>query len=167
LPVKVTRQSRIQHYYDELNNLLKNEKWEEADRLTSKLMVYIAQREKENYLDINSINNFSCTDLKEIDRHWVANSNKRFGFNAQKEIWIRNNKQDDFFQFAREVGWYDGNGQRLTYEDLMKSIKSDKKNYQGSLPTVSFEGITRPSGNGLWEEQKSFFFKLLSRYSSC
>ncbi len=140
-----------EHYYAELDNLLKNKKWEAADRLTSKLMVYIANREKEQYLDYDNINSFSCPDLQRINKLWV-HSDKRFGFSVQKEIWINTGNKlgikredwttkdgENYYKFAAAVGWYNfgdnetgtvgSQGQRRgemeTYEELLKRIESN------------------------------------------
>ena len=152
-----------EHYYAELDNLLKNKKWEAADRLTSKLMVYIANREKEQYLDYDNINRFSCGELQKIDQRWVDNSNKRFGFSVQKKIWKQTGNrlgikredwttkdEENYYKFAAAVGWYNfgdnetgtlgSQGQRrgdmvVTYEELLKRIESNPK-IRGSLPCV-------------------------------
>ncbi len=149
-----------EHYYAELDNLLKNKKWEAADRLTSKLMLYIANREKEQYLDYDNINRFSCGELQKIDQRWVDNSNKRFGFSVQKKIWKQTGNrlgikredwttkdEENYYKFAAAVGWYNfgdnetgtvgSQGQRrgdvVTYEELLKGIESNPE-MVGSLP---------------------------------
>ncbi|MDF5720200.1 MAG: GUN4 domain-containing protein [Rhizonema sp. PD37] len=146
------------YYYAELDNLLENHQWETADRLTSTLMLYVAKKEEQGYLDYGNINSFSCPELRKIDQLWVANSNKRFGFSVQKEIWMKtgnrlgikpaqwNDKDSkNYLQFARAVGWYDdkvrdnatGNsrGAFVSYEQLYEGIKKHPKS-RGSLPLI-------------------------------
>ena len=48
-------------------------------------MLAVAKREKE--LDVNSIDNFPCEDLRTIDQLWVKYSDGRFGFSVQKRIY--------------------------------------------------------------------------------
>ncbi|WP_372743786.1 GUN4 domain-containing protein [Nostoc sp. C052] len=57
-----------------------------ADRETDNLMLNIAKRETERYLDYKQINSFSCDDLRKIDQLWISNSDNRFGFSVQKKI---------------------------------------------------------------------------------
>ncbi|MFB2922542.1 protein kinase domain-containing protein [Aerosakkonema funiforme] len=73
--------------YRKLRDLLKAGNWKEADEETGRVMLKAAGREKEGWLDDESINKFPCTDLRTIDRLWVKYSKGRFGFSVQKRIW--------------------------------------------------------------------------------
>ncbi len=147
------------HYLDELNNLLANKKWEEADRKTYELMLYIANREEEGSLRIEDIEKFSCLDLKKIDLLWVDNSNERFGFSVQQQIWKDTGNQlgitniwkdkgnqvlptkvidmEKFWHFLSRIGWYDSN--KKVQLSRTKVIEVVNKNYKvapnGILPT--------------------------------
>ena len=57
---KEVEESLTQHYLDELNNLLANKKWREADDRNIRLMLYVANREEQGYFDVESLKNFSC-----------------------------------------------------------------------------------------------------------
>ncbi|MEA5478376.1 GUN4 domain-containing protein [Pseudanabaena galeata UHCC 0370] len=74
--------------YSELDKLLKNKQWFEADILTDKLMLKISGREKEGWLYLESIKKFPCKDLLTIDRLWVNSSNGLYGFSVQKDIYV-------------------------------------------------------------------------------
>ncbi len=73
--------------YSHLQALLVLENWTGADRETKRIMLKIANREKEDFLDLKSIEAFPLTDLRTIDRLWVKYSAGRFGFSTQKRIW--------------------------------------------------------------------------------
>jgi hypothetical protein len=120
------------HYYAELNNLLKNKKWKSADIITWQLMLYIAKRERENNLDIESIQNFSCPELQEIDKLWQKYSNGRFGFSLQKRIYSNTGNKsgnldaEAYKRFVELVGWYDPNeSQWRPYEKVMEVVEKD------------------------------------------
>ncbi|NJN09598.1 MAG: GUN4 domain-containing protein [Richelia sp. RM1_1_1] len=83
------RDSLRKYLFGELEYFLKRQDWEEADKKTWKLMLFIANREKESSLDIPQVNNFPCSELKKIDDLWVENSGGKFGFSVQKKIWIK------------------------------------------------------------------------------
>ncbi len=124
-----------QNLYAQLEHSLKTKDWEAADEQTNQLMLYIAKREKELYLDDNDINNFSCPDLQRIDKLWVTNSDNRFGFSVQKEIWDKN--PENYISFAKAVGWYDdkaNGGDFVSYDELLRRIKDNPDTYRGSLP---------------------------------
>jgi eukaryotic-like serine/threonine-protein kinase len=73
----------------------------------------VAKREKEGWLDVNSIDNFPCVDLRTIDQLWVKYSNGRFGFSVQKRIYqsLGGTRQYDkkiWEAFGDKVGWRKG-----------------------------------------------------------
>ena len=150
-------ESHTQYLYTQLQYFLEAKNWPEADQQTTKLMLNIAKREKEGYLDYNSINTFSCPNLKRIDQLWVINSNKRFGFSVQKEIWIQTGNRlgvrpeewsdedfENYERFSRVVGWYDdkvrvnetgSSGGFVSYDELLSRVKTNPfKSPRGSLP---------------------------------
>ena len=75
--------------YTKLRDLLVAQKFKEADQETARVMLWVASRGKKwlEFLDPESINEFPCSDLRTIDQLWVQNSNGRFGFSVQKEIY--------------------------------------------------------------------------------
>ncbi|MDF5720747.1 MAG: GUN4 domain-containing protein [Rhizonema sp. PD37] len=89
--------------YTRLENFLASGNWKYADQETRLIMLNIAQREKEGWLDINSISNFKSTDLCTINQLWMKYSDGHFGFSIQKSIWqdVENNEQ----AFSYKVGW--------------------------------------------------------------
>ncbi len=79
-------------------------------------MVFIANTK--DYLFIEGINNFSCSDLKKIDEYWIQNSGGRFSFSVQKKIWddtgnrlsiteLKKSDIENYLRFAYHIGWYD------------------------------------------------------------
>ncbi|MEH2233978.1 MAG: serine/threonine-protein kinase [Nostoc sp.] len=95
-------------YYQNLENLLKAKKWKEADEITTRIMLKVAKKEEQRSLDLESINNFPCTDLHTIDQLWVKYSNGHFGFSVQKRIWLECGGKVDYETECRlgdRVGW--------------------------------------------------------------
>ena len=157
---KRVEQSLTKHLYAQLIYFLNAKNWAEADRQTYQLMLNIAKREGEEYLDYNSIKSFSCPDLQRIDKLWF-NSDNRFGFRVQKEIWIRTGNRlgiepaqwndldvTNYFRFAKAVwavGWYDDKVRKnatgdsrgafeVSLDELYEGIKKHHEGYRGSLP---------------------------------
>ncbi|MDZ7963135.1 MAG: GUN4 domain-containing protein [Aulosira sp. DedQUE10] len=96
--------------YKRLRNLLEAGKWKEADAETLAVMLKASGREVEGWLNIKSINNFPCKDLRTIDQLWVKYSNQCFGFSVQKRIWesVGGNPDADheiYEVFVDLVGW--------------------------------------------------------------
>lgn len=98
--------------YGKLRDLLKAGSWKEADEETARVMLKVAGREEEGWLDIPDIENFPCTDLGTIDRLWVKYSKGRFGFSVQKRIWESVGGKpgeydyETYKKFGEKVGWY-------------------------------------------------------------
>ena len=103
--------------YRKLRDLLKAGNWKEADEETKWVMLAVAKRENERWLNDKSIDNFPCEDLRTIDNLWVKYSNGKFGLSVQKslyesfggrgiydcdysEIWLQ-----IWSEFADKVGW--------------------------------------------------------------
>ncbi|MBD2209947.1 GUN4 domain-containing protein [Nostoc linckia FACHB-104] len=163
--IEKVEQSLTQYLYAQLEYYLKAKNWQAADEQTYKLMLNIAKREEQGYLDYDDINNFSCPDLQKIDKLWVTNSDKRFGFSVQKEIWDKNSQ--DYISFAKAVGWYDdkiAGGDFVRYEELLKHIKYNPS-YRGSLPIIRLTSRYRFYLYG--KERVGNTISLFSRTATC
>lgn len=59
----------------ELESLMQQEKWQDADQKYWDFILFIVNREEEGDLTDEKIKNFSCPDLKKLDELWKKNSN--------------------------------------------------------------------------------------------
>lgn len=100
--------------YKNLEKLLKNGKFEEADQETFNLMRSIAKLKNNqiNFDGKNDILTFDCEALHTIDMLWTVNSNNCFGFSIQNQIWIEEGGKPGMYddtetsdRFASRVGW--------------------------------------------------------------
>ncbi|MEM9542723.1 MAG: GUN4 domain-containing protein [Cyanobacteria bacterium P01_E01_bin.42] len=135
-PVVPSRNQVTPSRYRRLEALLKGGKWKEADEETRKVMLQVAGREKEGWLNTDSIDNFPCEDLRAIDQIWVKYSNGRFGFSVQKRIYkekggTQNLDSSIWVKFCDRVGWRDEKtGTWLYYKDLIFNTSAP----EGHLP---------------------------------
>jgi hypothetical protein len=116
-----------------LEDYLKNQQWQKANRETSRVMLQTMGREEDRYLSINEITNFPCADLRKIDQLWVKYSKGKFGFSVQKKIYqsLGGTKESNkvvWDTFGDKVGWRKG-GKWLGHE-----------HYEGHLPVLHLEG---------------------------
>jgi len=94
--------------YEKLQKLLAVGEWKAADQETARVILQVAGREKNGWLDLDSINNFPCEDLRTIDQLWVKYSNGRFGFSVQKNIWLECGGKVDYeteLELGKRIGW--------------------------------------------------------------
>ena len=103
--------------YTSLRDLLKAEKWSEADLQTYRLIEEIVktakQKNKHVFIELKTIAEFSCPDIRTIDFLWKKYTGNKFGFSSQQEVWQSVNQKGDFStqtwrRFATEVGWKEG-----------------------------------------------------------
>lgn len=73
--------------YTQLEKLLANQQWQDADLETRKLMLQAVNRLEVGWFRAEDLQNFPRTDLLAIDRLWNQASNGRFGFQVQARIW--------------------------------------------------------------------------------
>ena len=125
--------------YRKLRDLLAARKWKEADKETLRVILAVAQREQQGWLNTSSIDNFSCEDLHIIDQLWVKYSNGKFGFSVQRKIYqglggTRNYDKKIWEAFGDKVGWRRG-GQWFYYQDITFDNKTQKVQF-GNFPRM-------------------------------
>lgn len=137
---KTVIESLKNHYLKELENLLINNKWQEANSQTKKIMLLISGRETEGWFDIESLTNFNCEDLRRIDGYWKKYSKDHFGFSVQNNIY--NNLNKSVNNFGESVGWYDQERNWINnqYSDLPPNSPTfGKYAKKGHLPFLEDE----------------------------
>ncbi|MBR8833346.1 MAG: GUN4 domain-containing protein [Stigonema ocellatum SAG 48.90 = DSM 106950] len=106
--------------YTQLENILAQHKWKEADIETTKLMLQVMRKNYWNEVYKEDIENFSCKDLQIIDQLWEQYSYGYFGFSVQQSIWSEMGGQVDYETEKRlgdRLGWRK-EGNWLDYEQL-------------------------------------------------
>lgn len=124
--------------------------WKEADDETRSLMLQIAKRQRQGWLDSESIKKLSCQDLRTINKLWTRYSNNRFGFSVQQKIYLEcGGKPDGEFyedawqKFAVRIGWKNRRNW-ISPSDVIYSISAP----EGHLPTG--KGMGRLDVHGWW-----------------
>ncbi len=132
--------------YSKLRDLLKAEKWEEADLETWNVMLKAANSESQVWLDPAALKKFPCKDLRTIDELWVIASNGHFGFSVQKQIWADCGSpislETDWDNFFVKVGW------QGSAEGSNALFYSPINSPSGELPFMGWEE------KNPWEEKK-------------
>jgi len=131
--------------YTQLRDLLAAGKWKEAHEETLAVMLKASGREKDSWLDTESIENFPCTDLRTIDQLWVKYSNGRFGFSVQKRIWESvggkpNADYETFEKFGDRVGWLVKN-KLLDHKDLQLNLNAPLGHLPSHIDLIGFDSL--------------------------
>lgn len=114
---KSIKPASVSPIFENLDSSLKARNWQQANAETFALMLQLAGRKKEGWLDPTSLISFSCSDLKTIDQLWVKYSNGLFGFSVQKRIYLATGNRlgavdetdsKEWTNFADSVGWKRG-----------------------------------------------------------
>ncbi|MEH2216039.1 MAG: AAA-like domain-containing protein [Nostoc sp.] len=67
----VYAQSLKEHLLNELDYLMQQQRWREADSKNWQFILYSAGKEEQGYLDLTDFKNFNCKDLKQLDTLWL------------------------------------------------------------------------------------------------
>ena len=160
-------QSLKQHLLNELDYLMKQQRWREADSKNWQFILYSAGKEKQGYLSLTDVKNFNCKDLKQLDTLWVNNSKGYFGYSIQKKIYLASGNSLDFDwekddwknwnekgynDFTKSVGWTGQDGEWRRYEELPMNLRDDTQelSMRGELPRILISSIVR-SGSGRFD----------------
>ncbi|MGF1481315.1 MAG: GUN4 domain-containing protein [Cyanophyceae cyanobacterium] len=137
--------------YNRLQDLLMAQNYPDADWETYRVVLEVADREREGWLRHTDIDDFPGPDLRAIDRLWVAYSGGRFGFSVQKRIYqnlggTREYNEEIWQAFGDRVGWR-GRDNWLSYAQLTFNLNAP----EGHLPAaggVWVGGVPRVVGWG-------------------
>ena len=92
--------------YQPLQQLLINQNFKEADKLTQEYLCQLAGlniNSHRKWLYFTDIESIPIEDLLQIDLLWQIYSQGKFGFSIQRKIWItKKYKWNDFF---KSIGW--------------------------------------------------------------
>ena len=129
--------------YQNLERLLANRDYLEADKETWKLLLQIANRSLQGALTLKDIIRFPHKELKLIDSLWQDYSNGHFGLSIQRKIYLNLQKETkrDYFawqKFAENVGWYKQENW-LKYSELTFNLQGCK----GHLPACCIDIFSR------------------------
>lgn len=95
--------------YFKLKELLENNQWHQADRLTRLIMLKLAGRAKDEWLRPEDIKAIPMQDFVLIDLLWFKFSEGYYSFTAQLIVWEKVGSpcfdNDDWEQFGVNVGW--------------------------------------------------------------
>jgi hypothetical protein len=109
--------SEVDADYNGLQELLQNKKFKEADFETTRIMLWILSKRIDESWTIEDFQDFPFTDLRTINNLWLAESNNKFGFSIQQEVWITINnssnpkiyKNQNFKNFIKALDWENEN----------------------------------------------------------
>ncbi len=108
-PIETLKSDRLLDY-GPLQDLLRAGNWEEANAVTSTLMLKAGGQLERGYLIKQDIPYFPCNDLLTINRLWQYYSNDRYGYGPQTRIWVamKGKNYQDSLRFENKVGWGSG-----------------------------------------------------------
>lgn len=94
--------------YTELQQLLAQQRFQDADRLTIQKLCELAGESAtlRKWLYFTEVENFPIVDLHTIDRLWLAHSDYHFGFSVQRQIWLSTGKKWE--KLWTKIGWKSG-----------------------------------------------------------
>ncbi|PSB01953.1 GUN4 domain-containing protein [Merismopedia glauca] len=95
--------------YSDLQQLLAEQDFQQADRLTLQKLCQLAGSEaiQRKWLYFTEIDNIPASDLQTINSLWFLHSQGKFGFSVQRELWLGGGK--NWEKLWSKIGWKQGN----------------------------------------------------------
>ncbi|NEP06901.1 MAG: GUN4 domain-containing protein [Okeania sp. SIO2G4] len=98
--------------YSKLENLLADNKWQEADEETYDLILTLTQRKRGGGINTRAIKEkISCEEISNIDRLWRKYSEDKFGLSIQVSIYLETGNNLEAYDpqsyqlFGDQLGW--------------------------------------------------------------
>lgn len=107
--------------YKTLDHLLREQKWEAADRETGRILLQLSDRTSEGYIRKSHALAIDASDLQQLNRLWREHSHSHFGFIIQQQIW--NLTHHNYAEFGEKVGWR-SQEVWLNYDQLTFSLEA-------------------------------------------
>lgn len=150
--------------YQKIEQLLKNQQFKDADYETYRVMIETVGKEEGESFDTKDFDTFPCDDLRTLDQLWVKYSKGKFGFSAQKKIYMdelggtRDYNKEIWDKFCDRIGWRKGRWY-VNYSDLIFELQDSTP--VGHLPLIGGSGWW--IGGGCW----TWFLSLTQRLVNC
>lgn len=95
--------------YADLQHLLAEQDFQQADRLTIQKLCQLAGSEaiQRKWLYFTEIDNIPVSDLQTLNLLWFVHSQGKFGFSVQRELWLGVGK--NWEKLWEKIGWKQGN----------------------------------------------------------
>jgi len=126
--VASTDPAKLANEYAFLSDLLDDGQYEEADRVTWRILLQLLHREDERFVNIDDVFCLPAAELWHLDRLWRDRSGGKFGFSVQCELF--HECEDDCSQLGATVKWV-VNGEWLSPENAIYNLENAPK---GHLP---------------------------------
>lgn len=104
--------------YGKLRDLLAAEKWKEADKETTNVMLEIMGHSDKENLTPQDVKSFPCNAIQVIDQLWKKYSSDRFGFSVQLHIYLHVGGSSEtlmtqnmkiMHNLGERIGWWKNN----------------------------------------------------------
>jgi len=138
--------------YTQLQKLLANQEFQEADRLTLQKMCELSGEEalKRKWLYFTEVEKFPITDLQTINNLWLIHSQGKFGFSVQREIWLGLRK--NWENLWVKIGWKNGNNWTRYPNEFIWNLDAPKGHLPLSNQLRGVRAISSLLSHPAWEK---------------
>ncbi|TAF53411.1 MAG: hypothetical protein EAZ61_06980 [Oscillatoriales cyanobacterium] len=121
--------------YQYLEDLLQEQRYEEADRVTWKIMLQLAGAEGRGYLELDELMLLPRSELIHLDQLWQSYSQGRWGFSVQRRLFEQ--ADSDYSSLGKITGWMlDG-----TWLQKQNTIYDLEQSPPGHLPQAIWRNM--------------------------
>ncbi len=127
----ITSQAPDNSPYSQLENLLKGNKWQEADEETYDLILKLSQRTRAGGINTRAIKEkISCEEIRNIDELWQKYSEDKFGLSIQVSVYLETGNNLERYNPQS----YQIFGDRLGWRKARKWQKYEQLNFSEDAP---------------------------------
>jgi len=89
--------------YQYLENLLADQRYEEADRVTWRLLLQLMGADERGYVELDELEFLPLAELRNLDQLWQRYSQGHWGFSAQRRLFEA--ASSDYSELGKRTGW--------------------------------------------------------------
>lgn len=119
----------------DLEDLLHQQEWQAADKVTQALLLQSVRQHPEGYLTPLALAQIPCNLLHQLDYRWLTASQGLFGFSKQNMIYTQL-ANTDAHRFCQQVGWLMVSFKPLAFFKFYEFLNFSLEAPKGHLPAL-------------------------------
>jgi hypothetical protein len=153
-PPELLIESEVGANYNRLKEFLQNKNFKEADFETTRMILWILNKKIHQSLTSQDFQKIPFIDLRTINNLWLTESKQKFGFKAQKEVWINSSSNPEKYDYHNYQNFIEA--LEWKKEDVPYDLRAKKGHFPKGLYVLTRE-------NRLYEKYQNEYDDFLNK----